>query len=384
MLTLRGWAGLATGMGTLGVVWGFGALALLPLAVALILGPLAARALIGWGYAESLRLRIQCSPERPLEGQPVVVSVVIDGRLPRNGIAELRLAGRSHHVTLSRQSATSASGNVVIDGLARGHYPIRGASITAGDPFGFAAFGRAAVGGDALVVWPRWVEQGRVASARGGDGNQRARARLAQSVGYDLHGVREHQDGESLRRVDWKTSARTGRLMVRELEDASRIDQVIVLDMDRALVDAAVGDQLMRIAATLVRAAISQGQQASLLLAGATPLTLPLDGSAAAWDNAMDALAAAQATREGALVELFAADQSIGRGRAFTIVTASHDVQLVDRIVRESRRTSARVIVVAGHAASAAAWSQFVLAGGHLDVLGPDEHLETLLGEVAA
>ncbi len=384
MLTLRGWAGLATGVGTAGAVWGFGALALLPLAVALILGPLAARALIGRGYAEPLRLRIQCSPERPLEGRPVVVSVVIDGRLPRNGIAELRLAGRSHHVTMRRQSATSASGNVVIDGLARGHYPIQGASITAGDPFGFAAFGRAAVGGDALVVWPRWVEEGRVASARGGDGNQRARARLAQSVGYDLHGVREHQDGESLRRVDWKTSARTGRLMVRELEDASRIDQVIVLDLDRALVDAAVGDQLTRVAATLVRAAIRQGQQASLLLAGATPLTLPLDGSAAAWGNAMDALAAAQPTRETALVERFAVDQSIGRGRALTIVTASHDAQLVDRIVRESRRTSARVIVVAGHAASAAAWSQFVLAGGHLDVLGPDEHLETLLGEVAA
>ncbi len=384
MLTLRGWAGLATGVGTLGAVWGFGALALLPLAVALILGPLAARALIGRGYAESLRLRIQCSPERPLEGRPVVVSVVIDGRLPRNGIAELRLAGRSHHVPLRRQSATSASGNVVIDGLARGHYPIQGASITAGDPFGFAAFGRAAVGGDALVVWPRWVEEGRVASARGGDGNQRARARLAQSVGYDLHGVREHQDGESLRRVDWKTSARAGRLMVRELEDASRIDQVIVLDLDRALVDAAVGDQLTRVAATLVRAAISQGQQASLLLAGATPLTLPLDGSAAAWGNAMDALAAAQPTRETALVERFAVDQSIGRGRALTIVTASLDAQLVDRIVRESRRASARVIVVAGHAASAAAWSQFVLAGGHLDVLGPDEHLETLLREVAA
>ncbi len=172
--------------------------------------------------------------------------------------------------------------------------------------------------------------------------------------------------------------------MVRELEDASRIDQVIVLDMDRALVDAAVGDQLMRIAATLVRAAISQGQQASLLLAGATPLTLPLDGSAAAWDNAMDALAAAQATREGALVELFSMGHSIGRGRALTIVTASHDAQLVDRIVRESRRTSARVIVVASDAASAAAWSQFVLAGGHLDVLGADEHLETLLREVAA
>ncbi len=384
MLTLRGWAGLATGVGTAGAVWGFGALALLPLAVALILGPLAARALLGRGRAEPLRLRIQCSPERPLEGRPVVVSVVIDGRLPRNGIAELRLAGRSHHVTLRRQSATSASGNVVIDGLARGHYPIQGASITAGDPFGFAAFGRAAVGGDALVVWPRWVEEGRVAGARGGDGNQRARARLTQSVGYDLHGVREHQDGESLRRVDWKTSARAGRLMVRELEDASRIDQVIVLDLDRALVDAAVGDQLTRVAATLVRAAISQGQQASLLLAGATPLTLPLDGSAAAWGNAMDALAAAQPTRETALVERFAVDQSIGRGRALTIVTASHDAQLVDRIVRESRRTSARVIVVAGHAASAAAWSQFVLAGGHLDVLGPDEHLETLLREVAA
>jgi hypothetical protein len=47
-----------------------------------------------------------------------------------------------------------------------------------------------------------------------------------------IHGIREHRPGESLRRVDWKTSARTGELMVREMEDGSRLDLAVVVGDD--------------------------------------------------------------------------------------------------------------------------------------------------------
>ena len=47
---------------------------------------------------------------------------------------------------------------------------------------------------------------------------------------YELHSVREYQDGESLRRVHWPSTARRQQLMVKELEDAPRDEVVVVLD----------------------------------------------------------------------------------------------------------------------------------------------------------
>src|SRR5262249_50272417 len=53
--------------------------------------------------------------------------------------------------------------------------------------------------------------------------------------GYDLHSVREYQHGESLRRVDWKSTAKRGKLMVRELEDSPRDEACVVLDCEGGL-----------------------------------------------------------------------------------------------------------------------------------------------------
>ena len=56
-----------------------------------------------------------------------------------------------------------------------------------------------------------------------------ARQRL-RSGGHELHGVREHQPGESLRGVHWPATAHHGRLMVKELDDPGGDELAVVLD----------------------------------------------------------------------------------------------------------------------------------------------------------
>ena len=56
-----------------------------------------------------------------------------------------------------------------------------------------------------------------------------ARRRL-RSGGHELHGVREHQPGESLRGVHWPATAHRGRLMVKELDDPAADQVAVVLD----------------------------------------------------------------------------------------------------------------------------------------------------------
>ena len=48
--------------------------------------------------------------------------------------------------------------------------------------------------------------------------------------GHELHGVREHQPGESLRGVHWPATAHHGRLMVKEPDDPGGDELAIVLD----------------------------------------------------------------------------------------------------------------------------------------------------------
>jgi uncharacterized protein (DUF58 family) len=197
-----------------------------------------------------------------------------------------------------------------------------------------------------VIVWPAWVDPESAGGAAAGDGELGRAARRAQPVGYDLHGIREHQEGESLRRVDWKTSARTGRLMVREMDDTARSELTLVVDLDRALLggERERVDAMMRAAATLVRGVAGSGQKATLVLAGATTQRIALDGGSGSWFAAMDALAGAQADRDAPLAEVVLRDRSLLAGAALTLLTASTSPALGALLARESAYVPVRVV----------------------------------------
>ena len=58
---------------------------------------------------------------------------------------------------------------------------------------------------------------------------------LSRTSGYDLHSVRDYQQGESLRRVDWKSTAKRRQADGRELEDSPRDEACVVLDCEAGL-----------------------------------------------------------------------------------------------------------------------------------------------------
>lgn len=48
--------------------------------------------------------------------------------------------------------------------------------------------------------------------------------------GSEFHGIRPHQPGEPLSHIDWKSTAKTGNLMIRELEEPAGADVTLLLD----------------------------------------------------------------------------------------------------------------------------------------------------------
>lgn len=369
MLTRRGWVGIGGGLCTYGVAWGFGAGVLVPLALALIVAPLAMLVVSRRHRDESLQLSVSVTPLRPIEGVGFGVAVGLEGKTPRHGEAQVSIGRHRVTVPLVRRAKLGASGSFVSPALPRGVFAIRSAELEAGDVFGFTESPRKVTGSFEVVVWPRWAERTERVGGSGGDGDRARRPRPARQFGYDLHGIREHQDGESLRRVDWKSSARTGRLMVRELEDASRVERTIIVDLDAVtgVQGEACLDQLLRAAATAVRSAVDDRQQASLILLDASGRRLTLDGSAPSWFAAMDALAVVRADRTLPLASVLTRDRRLLSGGALTIITTSAAPELVALLRGEAAHTPVRIVHVTED--PSADWSSLVAVGGVVHVV---------------
>ena len=103
-----------------------------------------------------------------------------------------------------------------------------------------------------------------------------------------IQGVREYQPGDSLRRMDWKTSARVGALQVRRYEPAISLETAIFLNLDAAEYprrERYTGTELgIVIAASVAVHVVEKRQALSLATNGRDPLREPdpaaSDGSA--------------------------------------------------------------------------------------------------------
>jgi uncharacterized protein (DUF58 family) len=120
---------------------------------------------------------------------------------------------------------------VPVPGLRRGVYALPAPRLETIDPLGLARRRRRAGDETALTVYP-WIaklDSCVFFSGRGRGQDPRTRAALAHAS-FDLRGVRPHQPGEPLSRIDWKSTAKTGTLMLRETEEHTRSAVVLVLD----------------------------------------------------------------------------------------------------------------------------------------------------------
>ena len=82
--------------------------------------------------------------------------------------------------------------------------------------------------------------------------------------------MREYEQGESLRKVHWRTTARRGQLMVKELEDAPRDEIAVLLDADASAVSGESFDVQVRAAGSILRAHAAHGRRAVLAVNSAS------------------------------------------------------------------------------------------------------------------
>ena len=187
------------------------------------------------------RYRLSCGrsldPARVEAGTAAVVRLRLDNvsRLP-SGVLLMEdalpyiLGGRPRFVLdrIEPQGVREVSYPVTAE--VRGHYRVGPLSVRLTDPFGLCELTRSFSSTADLVVTPV-VEQ--LPSVRlGGDwaGGGDATARSVAVSGTDDAAPREYRHGDDLRKVHWRSTARTGELMVRREEQPFQSRATLLLD----------------------------------------------------------------------------------------------------------------------------------------------------------
>jgi len=288
-------------------------------------------------------VRIQLELERE-PGVPLP-SVVALERIGRLGEAEVEL--RPH-------SRGRYWGSYRLYNVPRGRHRFEPVRLSITDPFGLAEAGLTLDERQALVVYPRLVELERLFFDGGAGPEHGRRLLLRRPVGFDLHSVRDYQQGESLRRVHWPSTARRGALMVKELEDSPRDEVAVLLDGDPAGVTGSPPDSsfdvAVRAAGSILRAQVRNGRRCVLLLntAGREEQIVSSDGQE--WLRALELLAAAEPDARGPAAALLrSAEGPAARSLELVVVTSRVERSLVDRLLERAltRRPVALVHVEA-------------------------------------
>jgi uncharacterized protein (DUF58 family) len=319
--------------------WMFGSRALYPVAVGLAL---AVGLAVAWVRASPMPERIRRDAgRRPLsEGDDLRASVEVEfgpGVRPP-GVQLVERIGRLGIRSIPLEyTARRGWGRHLLRGVPRGLYAFTETRVVIEDPFGLARAERRLEEGGALVVYPRLVDLEQLFSESGGStrGGAAGRLLVRRPAGVELHSVREYQEGESLRAVHWPSTARRGRLMVKDLEDAPRDDLVVVLDARAGTVVGASFDTQVRAAGSILQLYARRGRRATLVVTSAPPRTQRIRSHEGDWRLAMELLAAAEPTGRASLTAALADDgQLAAQASDLAVVTATLDRTLADALLR--------------------------------------------------
>jgi len=118
-----------------------------------------------------------------------------------------------------------------LPGWRRGYYSVGPTRLATGDLFGFAEARASGDQVDHLTVYPRVIPLAQAAlTSRSPQGTIKSTQHVFADPTRPV-GVRNYQPGDPLHSVDWKSSARTGRLQVKKYEPAVSLGSVIFLNL---------------------------------------------------------------------------------------------------------------------------------------------------------
>ena len=255
-----------------------------------------------------------------------------------------------------------------LNGRRRGYYSLGPLTIVGGDLLGSKTYEHQDTEDDFVIVYPRIIALRDLGlPSQSPFGVVPSRERIFEDP-TRIQGVRDYQPGDSLRRMDWKTSARVGSLQVRRFEPAISLETAIFLNLngdDYVQRHRDQATELGIVVAASVAAHLTERRQAvGFFTNGADPFSVPSS------EMDLSRLASAHPPRKGrehlmtildllARIERSTEDEALpfldllnrkslglSWGSTVVIVTAQEEVGLVDTLLSLRRRGLAVILVL--------------------------------------
>ncbi|MCL5960674.1 MAG: DUF58 domain-containing protein [Chloroflexi bacterium] len=213
----------------------------------------------------------------------------------------------------------------------RGKFTLGPIAISSGDPFGFFHRTKLIDETKTLLVYPATVDLPGFSIPGGelpGEGRLHQRTNHITPVAA---GVRDYQPGDSYNRIHWPSTARTGRILVKEFDLDPSSDIWILLDMYQDVHfgqgQESTEEYAVTIAASLAKHFLTANRSLGLMAFGEHHEVVPSDRGGRQQLKILESLAMVRATGNIRLGELISAENvRFGRNSTVIIITPATDV----------------------------------------------------------
>jgi uncharacterized protein (DUF58 family) len=247
-----------------------------------------------------------------------------------------------------------------VEARKRGYYPIGPLSISTGDILGLSESLRSRQQAEALVVYPRIVPfTSMELPSLSPQGELRHSLPLFEDP-TRVFGKRGYVSGDSLRRIDWKSSASTGRLQVKLFEPSIALETFVVLNLNaedyyyRSRIDST--ELAIVIAASVSNWIVGKKQMVGMLVNGhdphssdGKPQPIPPRKGKRHLIRLLETLARVEVVDNSALVPLLQRQRyQLAWGTTLIVVTAKVETGLLNELYQARRSGQNSILILAG------------------------------------
>lgn len=224
----------------------------------------------------------------------------------------------------------------------RGQFRLGPLSLIAGDPFGLFQVKRELAETDSLVVYPPVIDLTGFQLPAGLLSGGRQTHKRTYQVTTNAASVRDYVPGDGFNRIHWKSSARKGRLIVKEFELDPLSDVWIMLDGDHTVhagtiegyeawntsgepsIPPTTEEYMVAIAASLSYTLLQQDRSVGLIATSARRVRLQPERGLRQQSKILDTLAVVETVGRDTLDQALAAEaQQMSRGTSLILITPS-------------------------------------------------------------
>lgn len=238
-----------------------------------------------------------------------------------------------------------------LEGKQRGRYQIGPLLVRSRDAFNLVKFDRQFTATSEVLVTPRIHHLGTMANVTGGGSSGETRPQRLGMIGSDDVLIREYRQGDDVRRIHWRSTARRGELMVRREEQAWDPSVTLVLD-SRATAHGGPGressfEYAVSCAASVALHFLDHGFNVDLFDAGGTMLPREIDRTySTTRQHILHSFTDARPTATDHLAESLSSPLLGRQGRLIVAVTGRLSPADAEALIRTRRNRSQGMAVV--------------------------------------